>query len=490
MDSTPSGRLVLKRRGLSARIGGVRLVAMLLAVLPLVLFGLVAFPPGIPAARSAEEPAYPHGEFQGDCSECHGEEGWKPARISRKFDHARRTGFALAGAHASVKCQTCHTTLDFSQPRKSCASCHQDPHLGEFGSDCARCHTPRSFLDRAGMVRLHQMTRFPLAGAHAGLDCESCHARTAQGRLRFTATDTDCYACHRTDFAATSSPAHVAGGFPTTCTSCHNTAAWRPARFHQAGANDCYACHRPAYEGTAAPAHAAGGIPTTCTSCHNTVAWQPATFDHSATPFALTGAHQAARCQDCHGSPWQNTLASDCYSCHRPAYEGTAAPAHAAGGIPTTCTSCHNTVAWQPATFDHNATAFALTGAHRTARCQDCHGSPWQNTLASDCYSCHRPAYEGTTNPAHIAAGFPTTCTTCHNTTAWSGATFNHTWFPITSGRHSGLSCSDCHTVASNYATFSCTSGCHSQSDTNGRHSDVSGYRYDSADCYSCHPRG
>jgi hypothetical protein len=148
-------------------------------------------------------------------------------------------------------------------------------------------------------------------------------------------------------------------------------------------------------------------------------------------------------------------------------------------------------VAWQPASFAHAATAFPLTGAHVQTPCVNCHRSPWQNTLATDCYSCHRPAYDATTDPAHAAAGFPVTCATCHSTSGWSGATFAHTWFPITSGRHSGLTCSTCHVVPTSYATFSCVSGgCHSQSDTNGHHSSVSGYRYDSAACYSCHPRG
>ena len=480
----------MRRPTLPARIGGVRLAALLLALLPFGALGLAAFAAEGPVARSAEEPAYPHGSFQGDCSECHGDEGWKPARISRKFDHAKRTGFPLTGAHTSVKCQACHTTLDFTQPRKLCSSCHQDPHLGEFGPDCARCHTPRSFLDRAGMVRMHQMTRFPLAGAHAGLDCESCHPLAAQGHLRFATTDADCYSCHRTAFAGTTNPAHVALGFPTDCVTCHTSLAWRPARFDHAGATECYSCHRSDYDRTSAPAHVAAGFPTACVTCHTARGWQPSTFDHAATAFALTGAHLPAPCANCHGDPWQNTLASDCYSCHRPAYDATAAPAHGAGGIPTTCTSCHNTVAWQPATFDHAATAFPLTGAHVQTPCADCHGSPWRTTLASDCYSCHQPAYDATLDPAHAAAGFPTACATCHNTSTWSGATFDHSWFPIASGRHSGNTCSTCHVVPTNYASFSCLNGCHSQSNTDGHHSGVSGYRYDSAACYSCHPRG
>jgi hypothetical protein len=54
--------------------------------------------------------------------------------------------------------------------------------------------------------------------------------------------------------------------------------------------------------------------------------------------------------------------------------------------------------------------------------------------------------YNGTTNPAHKSAGFPTTCDTCHTTTSWAGATFNHnnTPFPLT-GAHVNVACTACH---------------------------------------------
>jgi nitrate/TMAO reductase-like tetraheme cytochrome c subunit len=101
--------------------------------------------------------------------------------------------------------------------------------------------------------------------------------------------------------------------------------------------------------------------------------------------------------------------------------------------------------------------------------------------------------YARTTNPNHAAAGFPTTCATCHTTTQWTGATFNHTAFPITTGAHkkgTWNSCTDCHPNATNYTVFSCTTGCHPASKTNGDHSGVRNYVYNSANCYSCHPQG
>jgi Zn finger protein HypA/HybF involved in hydrogenase expression len=141
--------------------------------------------------------------------------GWKPARISSKFDHGK-FGFRLDGAHAAAACTGCHASLDFSSSSMQCASCHQVPHRGEMGIDCARCHSARSFVDRGPMVRAHQLTRFPLTGSHAGLDCEGCHQPAAQGRLQFVNTQAECRACHMNDFRAAKEPDHVGGGFSTS----------------------------------------------------------------------------------------------------------------------------------------------------------------------------------------------------------------------------------------------------------------------------------
>jgi hypothetical protein len=131
-----------------------------------------------------------------------------------------------------------------------------------------------------------------------------------------------------------------------------------------------------------------------------------------------------------------------------------------------------------------------------TTPCASCHGDGVYKGKSTDCYSCHKANYDATNNPAHTAAGFATTCATCHNTTSWAGATFDHDtpYFPIYSGTHAGRwsACTDCHPVASNYASFTCLS-CHPHSDkaqTDGNHTGVSGYVYDSNHCYSCHPRG
>jgi len=176
-------------------------------------------------------------------------------------------------------------------------------------------------------------------------------------------------------------------------------------------------------------------------------------------------------------------------------YNATTKPPHAANGINTTCQSCHTTTAWLPGTFNHSATRFALTGAHVSQTCLACHGDGVYRGKSMVCLSCHTTDYNATTNPNHRTAQFPTGCESCHTTTRWLGATFNHDgpWFPIYSGKHRGKwnTCTQCHNNSANYREFTCLS-CHehNQSSMDSKHRGRNGYKYESPSCYACHPRG
>ena len=103
----------------------------------------------------------------------------------------------------------------------------------------------------------------------------------------------------------------------------------------------------------------------------------------------------------------------------------------------------------------------------------------------------------GTTAPAHLAAGFPQDCSTCHSTTNWTGAKYtahDSAYFPIYSGNHNGkwTTCGDCHTNSANYAVFTCIT-CHqhsNQTSVTSEHSGVKSFVYNGTSCYGCHPRG
>ena len=457
-----------------------RTVGALLLALPLLSLGL---------AWAATKPRLenPHGRFREACAHCHDAGAWKPAHISRDFDHAR-FGFRLDGGHAAAACLDCHTSLDFSASTTQCASCHQDPHRGEMGTDCSRCHSSRSFVDRGPMVRAHQLTRFPLTGGHAALDCESCHHPSAQGQLQFVNTQAECRACHMDEYRAAKSPDHVAGGFPQDCQTCHSASTWDHARFDHARTSfpltglhrsvacaschvggrfagtprDCASCHRADYD-RAQPPHAASGFAATaCASCHNTGGWAGAGFNHDATAFPLTGAHRSTACTSCHGDGVYAGRSTACIACHQADYD-RAQPPHAASGFATAaCATCHTTTAWAGASFDHATTAFPLTGAHVAAACSSCHGDGVYAGKSTACQSCHMAQYSGAPIN-HTAAGFAASaCATCHTTTAWAGATYNHdaTLFPLT-GAHRTTTCQSCHSDAVFHGKSTACIACH-----------------------------
>ncbi len=428
---------------------------------------------GFASASWAARPAVqnPHGDFREECGLCHGAQGWKPAKVATRFDHGKY-GFQLEGAHAAAGCMNCHTTLQFSQSKTQCQSCHEDPHRGEMGLECARCHGAKSFTDRAPMVRAHQLTRFPLSGGHASVDCESCHRPQAQGRMQFVNTRTDCQSCHMDRYRATRDPDHAASGFPVTCQGCHSTESWNTAKFdhdrttfpltgrhrgttctscHSNGqfastSTACQSCHQAQYD-TAQPPHASAGFAATaCASCHNTNSFAGAAFNHNSTSFPLTGAHTAASCTNCHSSGVYDGLNTACQSCHATDYSSAPINHAAAGFAANACATCHSTTRWAGATFNHGTTSFPLTGSHTTATCQGCHTGTVFNNLSTACQSCHMVQYNAAT-PPHASSGFAASaCATCHNTTSFSGATFNHgnTSFPLT-GAHQAASCNSCH---------------------------------------------
>jgi hypothetical protein len=451
------------------------------------------------------------------CDACHTPKQWPGA--SRAFH--KSTSFPLEDRHLAVPCASCHLNGQTKGTPNRCYDCHwirrqDDRFRTRLGTSCELCHRPTTW---AQVTFDHgSATGFPLNGAHRSLACESCHInQTFQGGV-----PTVCYDCHRKDFEATRQPAHVAAGFPTTCDTCHRAAdaSWSQARFvhtafqlvgahaqqpcaschknnvYKGTATACVSCHQTDYTNTKNPNHAASGFPTACESCHKVsdTTWTQATFNHATTAFQLVGVHATQTCQRCHSDGVYKGKSTACVSCHQTDYTNTKNPNHAASGFPTACESCHKVsdTSWTQGTFNHSTTAFPLAGVHATQTCQRCHGDGVYKGKSTACVSCHQTDYTNTRNPNHIGAGFPTTCNNCHRAsdTSWTQGTFNHTWFPITSGRHAGNPCSACHTNPSNYAVFTCTTACHPRSQTDSHHQGRQGYVYVSQACYSCHPTG
>jgi len=504
------------------------LAGLLLALLAAAPAGAQQPPKGAPPASPAPlgaAPASHRGAAAGrDCARCHTTGGWDTVKADvAQFEH-KKTGFPLRGAHGPLACDRCHGGPSTRPPartgsaaarnvaRSACAACHADPHRGEQGADCERCHSERSFRADEALSK-HRATRMPLTGAHATAECGACHLERGTGQ--YTALPTDCAACHLRDYGATTNPNHAASGFSTSCQECHRPTLWSAAKiFHDrffplTGAHkgaqcaschpggrytgtprDCFACHTSEFNAATDPNHAAGGLSTSCQQCHTTSAWEPSTFNH-ASVFALSGAHAAAPCASCHVNNRYAGTPKDCFACHASEYTATTNPNHAASGFSTSCLQCHSSNAWLPATFNH-ASVFPLTGAHATAACASCHPNGRYTGTPRDCFSCHQADYGATTNPSHATSGFGTDCQTCHVTSGWTPATFDHErFFPIQTGDHRRFrnDCNACHPNPANKSIFTCIS-CHDRPDMDSEHRNRPGYSYDDAACYRCHPQG
>jgi hypothetical protein len=467
--------------------------------------------------RQTRSPNHVSGGFSTACETCHraGGPGW----VSTNFRHT--SAFPLNGTHASVSCADCHGDGVYNGRSSECSSCHladyqrtTDPNhaAAGFPTTCQTCH--RSGGPDWGSGSFNHNSFFQLSGTHATSDCASCHENGV-----YKGTPRECYACHQSAYQRTSNPNHASAGFPTTCQTCHRSGGpgWGSGSFnhnsfyqlsgrHQTAEcaschvnnvykgtpRDCYSCHRTNYQRTTNPSHVSAGYPTACEQCHRAggPGWSGATTSH--TSFPLSGLHQSAQCSACHTNGRYAGTSRLCFTCHQTSYQRTTNPNHVAAGFPTTCETCHRSggPGWNGASFSHSQ-FFSLVGRHAGAACADCHRNNVYAGTPRTCVGCHQADYNGTRDPNHASAGFPTTCDTCHRATdtSWGQGTFNHTWFPIASGRHSGHPCSACHQQSGNFQSFTCLT-CHTRAETDDEHRGRAGYRYESAACYSCHPNG
>jgi len=460
--------------------------------------------------NATTNPSHTTARFPTTCETCHTTTVWQPST----FNHSTATSFPLTGAHIGVACISCHSNGYTGGTPTTCVGCHlsnfnasTNPNhtLAKFSTDCQTCHsitawTPTTFNHTTA-------TSFPLSGAHIGVTCISCHTKGYAG------IPTMCVSCHLTTYNATTNPNHIISKFPTTCETCHTVTSWVPSTFNHNTSTSfsltgghigvacvschptnyspipttCVSCHLTNYNATTNPSHTTARFPTTCETCHTTTVWQPSTFNHStATSFPLTGAHIGVACINCHANGYTGGTPTTCVGCHLSNFNASTNPNHTLAKFSTDCLTCHNVTAWTPTTFNHTtATSFPLAGAHKGVTCISCHTKGYAG-IPTTCVSCHLTNYNAATNPDHKVnpSVFTTDCISCHNVTAWSPAPqFNHTtFFPISSGRHSGISCATCHTNSTNYVVFSCvTAACHKTA-----HNQNQG----SAGCYSCHPTG
>lgn len=376
-----------------------------------------------------------------DCSRCHSLANWKPAPL---FDHDA-SSYPLTGKHVGVECGKCHMAPRLDLPRdargkpmplykplahEKCSTCHEDVHQGRLSGTCSECHETTGFLaHRDPQFFDHDLTRYPLRGAHRKLQCADCHGPQVK-RVKTPRYDT-CGACHQDPHGGRA----TLGGRIVDCASCHRVQGFRPSTYtvaqhkqsdyplegkhaevrceschpknpagvprEQLGkanvllrrAHDrCTDCHADDHGGQLAEREHKGA----CESCHRVDGFKPSTFtaeDHGSLKLALVGRHAAVECVACHGSERKGLPAlpdlqvlgkarlalvledSRCVACHVDPHLDRFGPE---GDRPQAegCLACHGWDAFRPSTIDvetHGEFGHALVGAHRAVACIECH---------------------------------------------------------------------------------------------------------------------
>ncbi len=125
------------------------------------------------------------------------------------------------------------------------------------------------------------------------------------------------------------------------------------------------------------------------------------------------------------------------------------------------------TVVFPPGSPGAQHTFFPLTGKHSTLECTSCHLEGKFAGTARLCSSCHASATP--------ASHFTGECSTCHSTSAWLPASFDHT---------GQTNCQSCHTRPNGHYSGQC-SACHSTSAWRPADFNHTGQ----TNCQSCHTR-
>jgi len=349
------------------------------------------------------------------CHSCHPDHRGPNApltdMVSGTFPHDS-TGYSLRSHKQrsdgqAFLCSDCHSQDVTNFDKALCSTCHTQANKTFMDSHTqaygTECMACHDGLETISKKFDHSSAAFKLEGKHIGLNCQDCHTKP-----RVLA-----------DFLS----------LPPACSDCH--------------AKD--------------DAHK-GGFGMDCGSCHKVAGWKPATFDHNLSAFKLEGKHLDAKCTDCHINNVFKGTESSCFACHQKDDKHK-------GKFGQDCGACHKAAGWEPATFDHNLSAFKLDGAHTKVECQKCHINNVFKGTSQVCSSCHNdPAF-------HLGMFSGTICSQCHNTSAWSPALYNgpHPGISNDEGgsgvNHGGKGCRSCHTTNLNTAT--CTQ-CHDSNSPGG----------------------
>ncbi len=472
----------------SRRLGCLSMTGIITAVLTLVIIvgvtsarGGVLFSPGKLSNQTGDKSwggVQSHAEIQGDCAVCHS----APWSTEKMKDRCIACHLDIEGQFQDP--QSLHSILLINNPLLACNDCHPD-HRGANASLTALDlnHFPH---DAVGFsLNAHQKTQngnlFTCSDCH-GEDitkfelttCEKCHQaiNAVFTQVHKETFGAQCLGCHDGVDLYGATFDHNTLAFPLegehaklTCSKCHlgnlSIEALRSTP------QECYACHAEDDEHN-------GAFGKNCATCHSPSDWDNAIFDHALSNFPLEGKHANVECEECHVNDIYEGTSQECYACHEKDDDHN-------GEFGTNCATCHNTIDWEDAIFDHALSNFPIEGAHTTVKCEECHINNIYDGTSQECSACHE-------EPLYHLGLFEKNCASCHTANAWIPAEYRelHT-FPMNHETSGNNSCQTCH--VGNLKTYTCYE-CHEHSPSNiaskHREEGISNFE----NCMECHPDG
>lgn len=300
---------------------------------------------------------------------------------------------------------------------------------------CLTCHTEIQ-------SRIDQQKGFHVSTLVKGKDCFACHSEHHGVNFQIIRFATDTFRHELTGYLLQGAHQKQA------CSSCHKRTFVKDEKLQKKSSTylgletSCQACHQDFHQQT---------LGTECLSCHDYNAFRPAPgFNHQTTAYPLQGKHQQVACQKCHKITVQNKVkfqqfkgvnADQCTQCHTDVHQNKFGPV---------CTDCHTYDSFESAgsvkTFDHNKTGFVLEGRHQEVSCKKCHKKKYTDPLPhKQCADCHTDYHK----QQFVKQGKSPDCSECHNVAGFSPAAFtieqhSKSRFSLT-GAHLATPCFACH---------------------------------------------
>ncbi len=361
------------------------------AALGVYVFAAMSLPAAVVIAPPKPAPAVPNSE----CMDCHEAEFKARKKGQPKEWVGVRPEFFAKGAHASLNCVECHTSIA------------ETPHPAKLlRVECALCHEQAVAQFK---LSIHGAPR--ANGQPSAATCATCHGANTHELLPATHVDSPvskfnllatCAACHEGAQQAARLGLKNNGAVAHFRDSIHGQGLYKMGLKVAPSCNDCHGVHDIRSLKDAAAHTSKANLSATCSVCHVGVA---KTFAASVHGVALREQpDKAPACTDCHSA----------HEIERPSN------AHFKVNSDQRCGKCHaDRLENYRETYHGKAMQLGKTNAApMVAACYDCHGHHdvfksndvrsrlHQGNIVKTCTACHEGAnasfthYQPHANPA------------------------------------------------------------------------------------------